>query len=190
MKAGITPNQYYILHSISENVSSKYITNEIVELKILINNNFLDTNYKLTEKSIKIIELTEKFFSTSYKKVLKKSLGNAFKENLKKFNTLFPKKRLSSGRPARSAMSNLEPCFIWFFSKNDYSWETIFKATEMYLEKMDYGNNKYTSCSHYFVRKQNTADRTFNSILADYCELIEGGFEKEEVHFKEKTFNA
>jgi hypothetical protein len=192
-KNQITPNQYYIIHSIHKKVSSNWIKNELVELKQLNLKGFIekkDTEYILTKKAISVIKETEFYFSSNLKKVSKKTMGSDFKENIKKFNEIFPKRRLKSGRPARSALSNVETCFLWFFKNNDYSWETIFKATEVYIRKMDYGENKYTTCSHYFVRKQNTADRSFNSILADYCELIEGGYkESNDVHFKENTFD-
>jgi len=42
--------------------------------------------------------------------------------------------------------------------------------------------------SQYFIRKTNTAEKTFESELADYCNMyINGGNDYEEKHFSERV---
>lgn len=184
----ITPNQFYVLHCIKDSISSKLVKNIELEMKILRQKGFLLEDNKLSSKGNKLLSEVKGYFKRAKKATSKDLMGDNFSAEMKKFNELFPKLRLASGRPARSSIKNVENCFRWFFQNHDYSWDTVHKATALYIQKMDGGKNRYTTCSHYFVRKQNRADNTFETILADYCQLVEDGFEGEKVHFKENTF--
>jgi len=87
----------------------------------------------------------------------------------------------------RSSPKNLEANFRWFFENFSYSWETILKATELYVQKQSDENYKYTRTSMYFIRKQDSS-KVASSDLADYCEIIESGETLEnKIIFKEKV---
>ena len=65
------------------------------------------------------------------------------------------------------------------FENHEYSWDLILKATERYVSEYEL-DDKYMTCSQYFIRKQPAGTRTFISKLADYCELVESGAEMDD----------
>jgi hypothetical protein len=56
----------------------------------------------------------------------------------------------------------------------------------MYLDEYESRNWAYMRTSQYFIRKQNQ-DRTFDSDLANYCDMFINGLDTEDQHFKEKV---
>ena len=56
----------------------------------------------------------------------------------------------------------------------------------MYLDEYESRNWSYMRTSQYFIRKQNQ-DRTFDSDLANYCDMFINGLDTEDQHFKQKV---
>lgn len=185
---GLSPNQYYLICCIKDNISAINI-NIHLELRYLMNNEWIykrnnkeSSPYGLTPKSITLITKLEKIFSITKRKTNTKIMGDKFKENIEKYKTMFPNIKLPSGKAARSAYGNLEKNFRWFFEQHPYEWDTVLKATAHYVDKGRRENWKFMRTSQYFIRKDNLSD------LADYCEIIlTGGDDEERTTFKTRV---
>ena len=186
MKEGLTPNSFYVLHCIKEKIVVADFVNKAIECKKLQSNHWLDEKLQLTSKSIIFITEIDSYFKKSKKKTTKNLLGENFLENIGQYNEIFPNKKLSSGKYARVNVKTLENAFRWFFENYDYSWETIFKATTKYVDEYSIRRFEYMRTAQYFVRKQNT-DKTWDSDLATYCELIDSGEDELVDYFKERV---
>jgi hypothetical protein len=67
---------------------------------------------------------------------------------------------------------------MWFFANYSYSWDTILQATAYYVDTYEKQKFMYMKNSQYFIRKQITG-ATFESDLANYCEIIiNGGYDE------------
>ena len=166
--AGLRPDEYYLMCSIRDSISPSKI-NLHKELRSLWKHEWITVpgpSCKLTEKGMKLVEDIESTFTAEKKKVNKRLMTENFKEMIQHFIDIGPAGKLGHGRPWRSSPRNLEKVFTWFFKNYKYSWETIIKATQIYLQENEKGNHKYTQQSHYFVRKND------HSKLADYCENV------------------
>jgi hypothetical protein len=162
-----------------------------MELRELLNSEWLvkeGDNYKLLPKSNVLISKIESYFNTQHKKSNIALMGEDFEANAQKYNELFPKQKLGSGKPARSHIKNILTAFKWFFENYEYSWDVIIHATKIYLEKEEQSGYKYTRTSQYFIKKQDGSDRTINSELANFCQLSIDGEEFERSPFTEKVF--
>ena len=114
-------------------------------------------------------------------------MGKDYMDQIKTYVELFPKKKLPSGKLARSTMKNLEVNFKWFFQTYEYDWETINAATARYVDEYERNNYLYMQTSKYFICKTQQ-DRSKTSELADYCELVASGGQLDEyTYFKEKV---
>lgn len=104
------------------------------------------------------------------------------------YREIFPKGMLPSGVPSRINRKNLTEAFKWFFKTYDYSWDIILKATKAYVEYFEKTDYKFMQNSQYFIRKVNS-DKTVNSTLATYCDLIiQGDAPDNDTHrFSEKA---
>jgi hypothetical protein len=112
------------------------------------------------------------YFKKSKKKTSKDLMGHNFMQNIEAYVKIFPNKKLSSGKYARVPAKNLENSFRWFFETYNYSWEVVFKATQKYVNEYESKNFEFMRNSQYFLRKQNTLDKTWDSDLATYCEYL------------------
>ena len=81
----------------------------------------------------------------------------------------------------------MNACFKWFFENHEYSWDIIFKATNNYLNKEEESNYKYTRTSQYFIKKQDNTDKSVNSELANFCQLMLDGDDSSSFVFSEKV---
>ena len=185
IKEDLTPNSYYVLDCIKNKISIHKFVNSNLECSKLISNNWLTEDLQLTDKSIIFTTEIDGFFKKTKKKITKDLLGNNFTENLKKYVEIFPNRKLSSGKYARVNPKNLENSFRWFFENYDYDWDMIFKATKKYIYDYSLKNYEYMRTSQYFIRKQNT-DKTYDSELADYCNMIDNVLDDEVVFIKER----
>jgi hypothetical protein len=140
---------------------------------------------QLTNKSIIFTTEIDGFFKKAKKKTTKDLLGNNFTDNIQKYVEIFPNRKLSSGKYARVNPKNLENSFRWFFENYEYDWDMIFKATKKYIYDYSLKNYEYMRTSQYFIRKQNT-DKTYDSELADYCNMIDNVLDDEVVFIKER----
>jgi hypothetical protein len=184
----LTANQFHLLWSMKEEMGTPHM-NVSLELRNLKNKGgWVLENGKPSPKALKLVKEIEGFLKVRKKKTNKAIMGNDFEEKMKAYNNLWPKKRLPSGKAARSAIRNLESGFRWLFENYEITWEQIYEATNYYLDDREKVNWEYTMTSQYFVRKQRT-DKSWHSELADVCQLIEdGGDAPDEGHFTEKVF--
>ncbi len=181
---GLTPNMLYVLYCMHNNIIPDKSVNSSLELSKLVSGNYITESLELSENSLKFMSEVEGYFKKSKKKTSKILMGDDFQDNLKTYNELFPKGKLPSGVPARVNIKGLENAFRWFFENFSYSWETVLKATEKYVDEYSMNRYNYMRNSQYFVRKQNT-DKTWDSTLATYCDMIEADDYEEPNYFKE-----
>ena len=186
IKEKLTPNSLYVLHCIKEKISvSKSLANSDLEIYRLLTDNWLNDKLELTSKSLIFMEELNSYFRKSKKKTSKDLMGSMYDVNIKLYNSLFPAKKLGSGKYARTNVKTLEASFRWFFDTFDYDWHTIIEATKKYVEEYKMKNYEYMRTSQYFIRKQNT-DKSFESDLATYCDMLNEGDSNEEDIFREK----
>jgi hypothetical protein len=186
IKAGISPNAFYVLYCIHNKIVPDKTVNTSLEVAKLLSGNYLTESLELSGNSLKFIEEIDSFFKKSKKKTSKNLMGEDFQDNLKLYNQLFPSGKLPSGVYARVNIKSLENAFRWFFENFSYSWETVIKATERYVDEYSLDRYNYMRNSQYFVRKQNT-DKTWDSTLATYCDMIEADDYEEPNYFKENV---
>ena len=186
IKEKLTPNSLYVLHCIKEKISvSKSLANSDLEVHRLLSDGWLNDNLQLSSKSLIFMEELNSYFRKSKKKTSKDLMGSMYDVNIKLYNSLFPTKKLGSGKYARTNVKTLEASFRWFFDTFDYDWHTILEATKKYVEEYKMKNYEYMRTSQYFIRKQNT-DKSFESDLATYCDMLNEGSSNEEDIFREK----
>lgn len=142
----------------------------------------------ITEKGEALLTEMEMLYSKTVESVSKQVIGNNYEEKITSYNMLFPRGKLPSGKQARVNTKNLEASFKWFFKTFDYSWEIVLKATELYVNEYRLRNYLYMRTSQYFIRKT-LPDRTSESELANYCEMIvTGNYEDPgSEHFSERV---
>lgn len=184
LKEGLTPNQFYLMYCL-KNSTSPIKINAYLELRTMDDGFWHDS--KTTEKTDLLIEEIELMFSSRYKETSAHGMGKDYLIEIQKYVELFPKRKLPSGKLARSTIRNLETNFKWFFQNYTYSWKTILDATARYVDEYENNNYLYMQTSKYFICKTQQ-DKSKTSELADYCELIESGGELEkDNHFKERV---
>lgn len=180
----ITPNQFYLLYSIHQGTSSLNI-NIHQEIRALISKDMItekDGVYTITKLGIEILEEIESYFKVQKKKINIAIMGEDFGAMIIKYNELFPKIKLPSGKLARAALRNLETNFKWFFENFQYNWDVVLKATAAYVDEYERNNFNYMRTSMYFIKKQEQ-DKTITSDLADYCAMIESGGDLNTEHY-------
>ena len=181
----ITPDGYYVLHCIKEKIVPNNFVNNSLQVTKLKRYDWLNENLTLTNKSLIFIAEINSFFKKTKAKTLQDLLGTKFIDRIQEYIELFPNRKLSSGKYARTTSKNLETSFKWIFENYSYDWETIIKATEKYVDDYSIRNYEFMRTSQYFIRKQNI-DKSFESDLATYCELLNNGFDEPETYFKER----
>jgi hypothetical protein len=186
IKEDLTPNAYYVLHCIKHKIVPNKYVNKQLETKKLLNELWITEDLRITSKSIIFMEEIEGYFKKSKKKTSKDLMGDSFLDNIKVYNEIFPNKKLSSGKYARVNPKTLENAFRWFFEVYDYSWDVILQATNKYVDEYEIRRFEYMRTAQYFVRKQNT-DKTWDSDLATYCDIILSGSEEDTNYFKERV---
>ena len=182
----LTPNSLYVLHCIKNKLSvSKSLASSELEVHRLKSEGWINENLQLTSKSLIFMEELGSYFRKSKKKTSKDLMGDSFDINIKLYNSLFPAKKLGSGKYARTNVKTLEASFRWFFDTYDYDWHTILLAAKKYIFEYKIKNYEYMRTSQYFIRKQNT-DKSFESDLATYCDMLNEVDSNEEDIFKDK----
>jgi hypothetical protein len=181
----LTPNSFYVLYCIKNNTKPNNFINSSLAVTKLKQEGWLDENLQLTSKSIIFTTEIDGYFKKAKKKTTKDLLGDNFTNNIKFYVEIFPNRKLSSGKYARVNPKNLENSFRWFFENYDYDWDMIFKATKKYIYDYSLKNYEYMRTSQYFIRKQNT-DKSYDSELADYCNMIDNVLDDEVVFIKER----
>ena len=175
----VTPNALYILWCAATKTKSSLKTSVIhTELRVLVNDDLLDASYGVTTKGMAILNNIPGI--TGSMTVAQEDA----EDSIIKFLNIFPKGKLPSGKPARVNVKNLEGAFKWYFETYDYSWEIILKATEKYVSEYELKRYEYMRNSQYFIRKQNL-DKSFESDLATYCELVVSGADEVPTYFRD-----
>jgi hypothetical protein len=182
----LTPNTYYVLHCIRERIVPHKFVNKELECKRLQNNLWLTESLELTSKSLIFMEEINGYFKRTKKKTSQDLMGKDFIANIEGYVEIFPNIKLSSGKYARVNAKNLEAPFKWFFETYDYDWETILKATERYVDEYSIRRYEYMRTAQYFIRKQNI-DKSFESDLATYCEILKTNPDDQQVYFSENV---
>ena len=186
IRAGLTPNQVYLLSSMKRKVSPALI-NIHAELRALVNAGWVDDKNKLATKSLMLLEELDSLFLARKKKATVSTAEPGFIGYMHKYVEIFPDIKLPSDKRARVNVLNLESAFKWFFQKYDYDWDTILKATELYVDEYARNDYKFMRNSQFFIRKQQP-DKSWISDLADYCEMVQSGHKDEgEIHIPEKV---
>jgi len=175
-----TPNQIYLLWCMHYSIKPLEI-NSMAEIRALRLKGYVDKDDKITPQGLYVIDTLEPAASAVGKN---KPMNGDY---VKRYLELFPKGKLPSGVQSRVNEKNLEGAFKWFFKTYNYSWETVIKATAMYVDEYEKQNYLYMRNSQYFITKTNP-DKTRTSELANYCALIESGdFLPDKPHFSDKV---
>lgn len=180
----LSPNQFYLLCSIRDNIGTEVI-NIHQDLRQLILYEWIDSTYKPTQKALDLVNKIDSLFKAQKRST--RSLPADFSDNIDKYISLFPNIKLPNGKRARSDKKNLEPRFRWFFDNYDHDWATVLKATAAYIDEYERKNYMYMRTSQYFIYKTES-DKTTNSDLADYCAAVKSGEDLSPgTHFPEKV---
>lgn len=179
---GLNPNQFYVLYCISKGIEAENV-NLHVELRPLKKLGLIDkTTHLITPAGMDVISDVQK---EDPKPASKKPVVEA--DMIIMYLELWPKIKLPSGKPARSDRKNIETRFKWFFTNYSYTWDTVMKATAMYIEEYEAKGYKFMRTSEYFIRKSD-ADKSVQSELANYCSLFDqGGYTNPESVFTDKV---
>ena len=188
IKNDLTPNQFYLLWCKFSNLKPIMPVNVSLELKRLDGEWINLETKELSAKAKVLLQEIETYFKASKKKTSSNILGEDFQDKITEYLEIFPKFKLPSGKYARSDKKNLENNFRWFFETHSYDWETVLQATRMYVDEFERSGYKYMRTSQYFIRKLNPAEKTFESELANYCEVyLNGDADNSPSHFSEKV---
>jgi hypothetical protein len=185
---GLTPNSLYILYSINKNTVPSPLVSSSIEIAKLTAGEWLVDGMP-SGKAVLLIQELDKYFKSSKKKTSVGIMGEDFATKIEEYLDIFPKFKLPSGKYARSDKKNLENNFRWFFETHSYNWDTVLNATRMYVDEYERQGYKYMRTSQYFIRKLNPAEKTFESELANYCEVYMNGSDDYgyDSYFKEKV---
>lgn len=132
----------------------------------------------------KIVAEGLSFFKKSKSKSIPKQVID-HPEMIKQYLELWPAIILPSGKPARVSESVIITCLIWFFNEYQFSWATVLTATQEYVFAQEAVHYKMCRTSQYFIVKTNGGIK--ESLLADYCVLVESGGHIKENPFKDKV---
>ena len=186
-EAGLTPNQFYLLYSMNQGITTP-LMNTHQELRALLVDYWIkESTYELEPKALSLISKIDSYFGVQVKKSNNGLMGDDFEANAEKYNVIFPRMKLPSNKPARSPLKEIITAFREFFKEYDYTWDEIHAGAAYYIEEEEKKGYKYTRTSRYFIRKQDT-DKSWVSDLAGYCELVRSGEDFEESKFTEKEF--
>lgn len=183
LNEGLTPNQCYLLFSISNKITPNAYSKQ--DYKTLIDLGYIKDK-QITAKAKSFIDTLNNYFKVNKKKTTAKLLGKDSVDKIASYREIFPPGKLPSGVPSRNNVKILTENFRWFFSEYDYSWEEIIKATKMYVNEYRLNDYMYMQNSQYFISKQDK-HKVKTSKLADYCDMIRDGITTEENHFKERV---
>ena len=185
-KLDITPNAFHLLWCIS-NSKKVSVVNPWVEARLLKLSELIDDQHQLTEKGKQILSEGESLIYTKTgSKVKSKIVIEDLDQNVEKYLSFFPLGKLPNGKPARAPKKSIADAFTWFFRNNDYTWDVVLRATAYYVDFYEKNKYMFMRNSQYFIRKQNT-DKSWDSDLAGYCEIIINGANQDSNTIHEKV---
>ncbi|NBP03519.1 MAG: hypothetical protein EBU90_26190 [Proteobacteria bacterium] len=179
----LTPDSLYLLWCIYVGEKPQYI-NVYTQSRSLILGRYLDSDLKITEAGVELASKIPVSKNTPKKVSPSFVLTNA---HIDEYLQLFPKGKLPSGKLARSDKQNIKANFDWFMKNYNYSWDTIIRATALYVDEYEKKNFLYMKTSQYFISKM-SPDKSRVSELADYCSaVVNNDYENDDNHFTEKV---
>lgn len=172
----VTLKQHYLLYEQSINSSRPlaYIETHQKDLDELHKKGFLD-NYSISPTGEEFLLTVERLFRGQTQLTSRQLMGDDYKAKILAYRDIFPNKKLKSGHAAWQSPEILETAFRWFFQKFTYDWATVMRATQVYMQRQNYGENQYCQTSQYFVRKGES------STLSSICEEIRTGTRQTDV---------
>ncbi len=174
MKHNVSPNLVYFLDSCRHKIIVSPIVNGSELKREAVQRNLISMTGVLSNEALLILEEFETFLVNSKKKVTSEVLGDDFLDNIKTFREMFPARKLPSGELARQSVQELKHKFVWFFKTfPEYNWNLVLDATDYYIYTKAKENYLYMSTSSYFIHKVETRTKTWKSILADHCQMIQ-----------------
>lgn len=182
-EVNLNPNQLYVLYCIREGEEARFV-NIFLEMRALRLFNYIDKDNKITPLGHQVLKDCE-----SLLKVSSAIPTQVEKDFIDVYYEMWPRIKLPTGKYARTDKKNLEVAFKWFFKTYPYSWDTVIKATALYLDEYEAKNWAYMRTSQYFIRKVDS-DKSITSDLANYCGIIEGGGDPDadnKNHFPDKV---
>jgi hypothetical protein len=146
----------------------------------------IDSKYlngkELSSEGLRIIESVDKLF-ISQKRIDPRASEPDFTKKLTTFNSIFPTGKLPSNSIARTTIPMLKKKFERFFKLYQYDWNTILKATMLYVNEYEAKNYEKMRTSGHFVIKVVSGETYCD--LAEYCEkIIEGTEVNQNVNVK------
>lgn len=176
----LTPNQLYLLWCLHKGEAPEVI-NVHTELRKLKTSDLITEDSKLTPLGL---DVASKIPDTNKAARKEQPVTDDY---IDRYLNLFPKGKLPSGKQARADKKNIKNNFLWFFKNYKYKWETVLKATALYVDEYESKNYLYMKTSQYFISKMNP-DRTRDSELANYCSMIvNNDYEDSSNFFSEKV---
>lgn len=164
----VSPNQIYLLSCIASKRQPIFI-NVAAEKRGLLSLNLIDSSDRITQAGQNLLSKlpVEKLSKTKGVVVS----ADTLESNIAEYVKMFPKGKLPSGKQARVDKNNLKIQFNWFFLNYKYDWDTVFKATKLYIEEYEKKDFLYMRNSQYFISKM-TPDKKRESELANYCNMV------------------
>lgn len=166
----MTPNGYYILYFIDENISFDLPVAHSTEIKRLqLSGHLHPGKLEITSKGKEFLIEAAKLSIRTTKQIMD-SLGDDFSINILKYRDLFPKGAVA-GRTLRSSTQDISQRMKWFMQTYpQYTWDNILAATENYLRNLNENNKmEYCKTASYFIKKDDKNKMTVSS-LAEWCE--------------------
>jgi hypothetical protein len=174
IKHKLSPNLIYFLDCCRQKIMPSSIVNGSELKREAIENDLISIDGTLSVHALLILEEFETFLVKSKKKVTGEVLGEDFLNNVKTFRQMFPARKLPSRELARQSVQELRDKFVWFFKTfPEYSWDLVLDATDYYIYTKSKENYMYMSTSSYFIQKVDARTKTWKSVLADHCQMIQ-----------------
>jgi hypothetical protein len=173
---------YFLLYKLHE---EKTLTDKYLEYLKEKHPLYIGSDNLISPIGVKLIKDVDALFTTRKKLSAIEVLGEGFQENLEKYLEIFPTQKLPSGKYARGNKKNVETNMMWFFQEYDFTWDTILKATKLYVEEYFRKNYLYMRTAMFFIKKED-GTKAIQSELANYCDMVLSKTD----YIEERTFKA
>lgn len=178
----LTPNGLYFLYCLYVGEKPLYI-NIYTEARALRLEGYINEQLKITQKGVDVACK----IPVSKNSAKKQPTFILTDTSIDEYLQLFPKGKLPSGKLARSDKKNIRANLEWFMRTYSYEWDTIIRATALYVDEYEKKNFMYMKTSQYFISKMNT-DKSRVSELADYCSaVVNNDYDNDDNHFSDKV---
>lgn len=164
----LTPTSYAILYILYN--KGLLTEKQVLYVQEKIPSKFLD-GITISDEGRKFVESIDAMFSPIKKLKALDLLGDDFLNQISTYIETFPTQKLPSGKYARGDKKNIETNFMWFFQVYSYDWDTILRATSLYVNEYHAKNYLYMRTAAYFIKKQDNS-QSIQSDLANYCDII------------------